>query len=250
MRRRTASSSIFTAAAVAATFASGAVAQEPAAPSIAPGASAAPAEEMSLLSIERGTALQPGRYVDRSLGRDIRFELGDGWINEVSIPGAGFAIVRDEPGAPYFDISPFNGEVFPADCPDMSVDEEGAAFFGGITSIEPTAARFVEHVSSMPELTVTEAVPVEVAGFEGLQLDVTGVDVDDHCVPPWAWLMVLPEVGDYHLAEGVVARIIALDADSQVLVSFMEIMPDGDVQGFYDQGMAILDTLEVGPLAP
>jgi hypothetical protein len=62
--------------------------------------------------------------------------------------------------------------------------------------------------------------------------------------------MVLPEVGDYHLAEGVVARIIALDADSQVLVSFMEIMPDGDVQGFYDQGMAILDTLEVGPLAP
>jgi hypothetical protein len=225
-----------------------AAAQESAAPAADASSGTSPASGTSLDSVERGP-IAPGRYVDRSLGRDIAFSVGDGWAVEERIEDAGFSLIREEPGAPYFFVGPFGGEVFPADCPDMMDDEEGQAFFEGVTSVEPSAAAFVEHLSAMPELTLTEPVPVEVAGFSGLQLDVTEVDVEDDCAPPWAWLMTLPQVGDYHLSEGVLARVVAVDAGGQTLVAFMEIDPDGDVEGFYELGTGILESLEIGPLA-
>ena len=73
--------------------------------------------------------------------------------------------------------------------------------------------------------------------------------MEDDCAPPWAWLMTLPQVGDYHLSEGVLARVVAVDAGGQTLVAFMEIDPDGDVEGFYELGTGILESLEIGPLA-
>jgi hypothetical protein len=225
-----------------------AAAQESAAPSADASAGTSSNAVTSLDSVERGP-ISAGTYVDRSLGREIVFSIGDGWVSDGPIEGAGFALIREDPGSPYFAISPFGGEVFPADCPDMSDETAGRTFFEGVTSIEPSAAAFVDHLSAMPELTLTDPVPAEVAGFSGLQLDVTEVDVEDDCMPPWAWLMTLPQVGDYHLSEGVLARIVAFDAGGQTLVAFMEIDPDGDVEGFYELGAGILESLEIAPLA-
>ena len=116
-------------------------------------------------------------------------------------------------------------------------------------SIESTAAAFIEHIASHPAITAGEPVPVEAAGHSGLQLDVSGVDVDDSCMPPWAWLWSLPVVGDYHLSEGTLARVVALDADGQVIVVVLEGTPDGDFEAFVAQGADLLDSLEIGPLA-
>jgi hypothetical protein len=247
MIRRLALRSALLGVALASGIVQAAVGQESAAPSATASAQASPAAETRLDSIERGP-IPAGRYADRSMGRDISFSIGDGWVSDGPIEDAGFALIREEAGSPYFAIAPFHGGVFPAGCPDMSDPAQAEAFEQGITSIEPSAAAFIEHVSAMPELTVTEAMPAEVAGFSGLQLDVTSVDVTDDCDPPWAWLMTLPQVGDYHLSEGVLARVVAFDADRQTLVAFMEINPDGDVQAFYDLGTAILGSLEIGPL--
>ena len=233
---------------------SAALAQETAAPSQA-AASTAPAsgvpsvDATALADTELGAPLEPGRYVDRSVGRDISFDLGEGWSNAGPIDEAGLALVRDEPGGPYLYIGHFPGEVFPPGCGSMDDEAQADAFFDDVTTIEPTAAAFMEHLAAMPELTVSAAVPVEAAGFEGLQLDVSGVDVDDDCMPPWAWLWVLPVVGDYHLSDGAVARIVALDADGQVVVVVMEATPEADFEAFLAQGAGILESMEIGPLS-
>lgn len=249
---------LLVAALAAAGLPSGALAQESAPPSeaatSAPPASTAPAasgaptlDAIVIADIERGAPLEPGRYVDTSIGRDISFELGDGWISDGPIEDDGLAIVRDEPGGPYLYIGQFVGEVFPPGCVDTQDEAQTQAFVEGITSIEETAAAFIGHIAAMPELTTTEPVAVEVSGFPGLQLDVSAVDVDDTCVPPWAWLWVLPRSGDYHLTEGTVARIVALDADEQVVVIVMEAGADADVDALLAQGDDILASMQIGP---
>jgi hypothetical protein len=211
------------------------------------GAAGADGSVVALADVERGQVLAPGRYVDRSLGRDLTFELGDGWVNDGAIEGAGFAIVRDEPGSPYFAISPFPGQVFPEGCVADGQDPE--AFFEAVTDIDTTAASFIDHIASHAAITAAEPVPVELAGFSGLQLDVSAVDVDDTCMPPWAWLWLLPVVGDYHLNEGETARILALDAGGQVVVAIAEAFPDADDEAFLAEAMSVLESLQIGPLA-
>jgi hypothetical protein len=232
------------------------MAQESAPPSegaaSAPAASAAPAsseapagDAIVIADIERGAPLEPGRYVDTSIGRDITFDLGEGWISDGPIPDAGLAIVREEPGAPYLYIGQFIGQIFPPGC--ITDDEEQSQAFGdGITTIDTTAAAFMDHLTAMPELTTTEPVATEVAGFPGLQLDVSAVAVDAACMPPWAWLWVLPVVGDYHFSDGTVARVVALDADEQVVVVVMEAGPDADMDAFLAQGDDILASMRIG----
>lgn len=214
--------------------------------SSAPGSSDAPAgDAIAIADIGRGDALGPGRYVDTSIGRDISFDLGEGWISDGPIPDDGLAIVRDEPGAPYLYIGQFLGQVFPPGC--LTGDEEqDQAFADGITTIDATAAAFMEHLTAMPELTATEPVATEVAGFPGLQLDVTAVEVDPACMPPWAWLWVLPVSGDYHFSDGTVARVVALDADEQVVVVVMEASPEADMDAFLAQGADILASMQIG----
>ena len=90
-----------------------AAAQESAAPAADASSGTSPASGTSLDSVERGP-IAPGRYVDRSLGRDIAFSVGDGWAVEERIEDAGFSLIREEPGAPYFFVGPFGGEIFPA----------------------------------------------------------------------------------------------------------------------------------------
>jgi hypothetical protein len=232
------------------------LAQESAQPSeagaSAPIASAAPAsseaptgDAIVIADIERGAPLEPGRYVDTSIGRDISFDLGEGWISDGPIPDDGLAIVRDEPGGPYLYIGQFLGQVFPPGC--LTEDEEQNQAFGeGVTTIDATATAFMEHLTAMPELTTTEPVPVEVSGFPGLQLDVSAVEVDAACMPPWAWLWVLPVSGDYHLSDGTVARVVALDADEQVVVVVMEAGPEADMDALLAQGDEILASMQIG----
>jgi hypothetical protein len=217
--------------------------------SAAPASSEAPAGDAIVIAdIERGAPLEAGRYVDTSIGRDISFDLGDGWTSDGPIPDAGLAIVRDEPGAPYLYIGQFIGDVFPPGCPviDQDDDPDAEAFFDGVSSIDTTAAAFIEHLSGMAELTTTEAVPVQVSGYDGLQLDVSAVDVDDACIPQWAWLWVLPVVGDYHFSDGTIARVVALDADEQVVVVVMEAGPEADMDAFLAQGDEILASMRIG----
>jgi hypothetical protein len=184
--------------------------------------------------------------VDRSIGRDVTFDLGEGWITDGPIEDAGLALIRDEPGAPYLYLGHFPGLVFPEGC--ATEGPEATESVADTIAIEPTAAAFIEHIASHADITADEAVPVEVGGYSGLQLDVTGVDVDDSCMPPWAWLWVLPVVGDYHLSDGSLARIVALDADGQVVVVVFEAIPGGDFEAFLAQGAGILESMEIGPL--
>jgi hypothetical protein len=242
---RTALLALILAAAIAPTT----MAQGTAAPSGDAPASELPVTEgaTALSDIGRGEALTPGSYVDRSLGRDLTFAVGDGWINDGAIEGAGFALIREEPGSPYFAISPFPGQVFPEGC--VTDGQPPEAFFEGATDIEVTAASFIDHIAGHAAITASEPVPVELGGYSGLQLDISSVDVEDACMPPWAWLWVLPVVGDYHLNDGEEARIVALDADDQVIVAIVEAFPDADYEAFLAESMDVLDSLEVGPIA-
>jgi len=230
---------------------SGVVAQESpapaseAAPSAVPASMAPAGDAIAIADIERGAPLEPGRYVDTSIGRDISFDLGEGWISDGPVEDAGLALVRDEPGSPYLYIGQFIGDIYPPGC--ATEDEEQRQAFGdGITTIDATAAAFMDHLTAMPELTTTEPVATEVAGFPGLQLDVSAVDVADTCMPPWAWLWVLPVVGDYHFSDGTVARVVALDADEQVVVVVMEAGGDADMEAFLAQGDDILASMQIG----
>jgi hypothetical protein len=246
MMRRPVTRSALLVLAMSAAMAQSTLAQESAAPSSETVASAAPAGEATLLGPDRGP-VAAGRYVDRSIGRDITFSIGEGWVSDGAIEGAGFALVREEAGSPYFAITPFPGQVFPQDCLTDGQDPE--AFFEAVTDIEVTAASFIDHIASHRAITAAEPVPVELGGYSGLQLDITAVDVDDACMPPWAWLWWLPAVGDYHLNEGEQARIVALDADGQVIVAVAEAFPDADFEAFLAESMGVLESLEVGPLA-
>jgi hypothetical protein len=247
MTRRTVIRSALMAVTLATMIAPTALAQASEAPSsAAPPASLAPGSDATLLGSERGP-VAAGSYVDRSLGRDISFSLDEGWVSDGATEGAGIALIREEPGSPYFAISPFPGQVFPEGCVTDSQDPE--AFFAGATDLEISAAAFIDHVANHPAITAGAPVPVELGGYSGLQLDISGVDVDDSCMPPWAWLWVLPVVGDYHLNEGEVARIVALDADGQVIVAVMEAFPEADYEAFLARSMGVLESLEIGPLA-
>jgi hypothetical protein len=241
MKHATGTRAIHRLAALIAGIPGGVLAQASAAPS-----SEAPAGDAIVIEdIERGAPLEPGRYVDTSIGRDISFDLGEGWITDGPIPDAGLAIVRDEPGAPYLYIGQFLGQVFPPGCLTEN-EEQNQAFQDGITTIDATAAAFMDHLAGLPELTTTEPVATEVAGFPGLQLDVSAVEVDAACMPPWAWLWVLPVVGDYHFSDGTQARVVALDADEQVVVVVMEAGPEADLDTFLAQGDEILASMRIG----
>jgi hypothetical protein len=194
-----------------------------------------------------GGPLAAGRYADTSLGREIAFDLGEGWIADVVIPEVGIAIVRDEPGAPYAAITRFYGDVFPEGC---VTGDDAEAFFDGAETIEVSAAAFIDHLASHPSLTTGEPLPVEVAGLPAVQLDVTAVDVPDDCQPPWAWLWLLPVVGDYHLADGQQARVVAIDAaPEEVVVAVFESLPDVDAEVYGSIIDDILASMSIGPAA-
>jgi hypothetical protein len=252
MTRPSAPRSVLLAAVLCATLAPATLAQASAPPqSSEPSASASVPTSggaaSPLADAAPGEALPAGRYSDASVGRELTFTLDEGWMTAAITGSAGFVLTRHEPNSPYLAITPFLGQVFPAACAKDGDDPE--AFMKGVTDIETTAASLVDHIASHPAITAGQPVPIKVAGYEGLQLDISAVKVDEACMPPWAWLWALPEVGDYHLNDGEVARIIAFDADGQVMVAVMEAFPDADLEAFLPEAMAVLDSLEVGPTA-
>jgi hypothetical protein len=226
----------------AAVLATGPAAAQDQSPSPGPSA-ATSASAVMPLPMEASGTLPAGRYSDTSLGIPIELDLGEGWLLAgAPLPGIGFALVREEAGEPYFALATFDGTVFDAPCRT----EENAATFG--TAAEPTEASaegFIEHIRAHPFVTASEPVPVEVAGLSGLAIDVS-VDVPDECDPPFALLWALPDpVGEYHLAAGQVARLLALQNGEDVIVSSSEVFSDGDLAAFVELTDAILDSIEV-----
>jgi hypothetical protein len=215
-------------------------------PSPAPSALGSPAPLASggptTLGAEGGILLEPGRYVDTSLGREITFEVDDGWTSQGAIPGAGVALIKDPEAGPYIAIVPFDGTVFTHPC---RTPENADDFGPDLTRLDATPEAFLDHLAAHPFLAVTEPVAVEVGGLSGLQVDVT-TSVPDDCDPPWAWLWVLPVVNDYHLTEDVAARVLALDGGDDVVVLVSEVGADSDVASLTETAMSVFESIELG----
>jgi hypothetical protein len=208
------------------------------------GPSASEAAEPAIRDLAAGGdgPLRPGRYRDTSTGQALTFDLGEGWSHGGSIPEAGLILVREEAGAPYFAITHFDGTVFNAPC---ATPENADTFGPDPVAIEATAASFIEHLAAHPFLTVRDVQPVELASAVGVQADID-VSVPGECDPPWAWLWAQPTVGDYHLTDGQLVRVVALDVDDEVIVAVMELFPDGDFPAFVEAATGVLESMEVG----
>jgi hypothetical protein len=195
------------------------------------------------MPMEASGTLPAGRYSDTSLGIPIELDLGEGWLLAgAPLPGIGFALVREEVGEPYFALATFDGSVFDEPC--LTADN-GETFGLDADGTEATAEGFIEHIRAHPFVTSSEPEPVEVAGLSGLAIEVS-VDVPLECEPPWAWLWALPDpVGDYHLADGQMARLLALQSGDDVIVSSSEVFSDGDLAAFVELTDAILGSIEV-----
>jgi hypothetical protein len=189
---------------------------------------------------DAGVVLEPGRYADASIGRPYSFEVDEGWTSQGAIPGAGVALIEDTEVGPYIAFVPFDGSVFTDPC---RTADNTDAFGPAAAAIEATPEAFLAHLAGHPFLTLSEPVPVEIGGLSGLQVDVT-TSVPDDCDPPWAWLWVLPVVGDYHLTEDVAARIVALDGDDTVVALVAEVAADDDVASLLERAMTVFESVE------
>ena len=111
-------------------------------------------------------------------------------------------------------------------------------------SIPATAEAFIAHVSAIPFVSASEPAPVDYGGLDGLAIDVS-VEVPEACDPRQAWLWALPVVGEYHLADGQSARLIALEAGDDVIVTSSEVDEGGDLSGFIELTDGVFDSMRV-----
>jgi hypothetical protein len=190
--------------------------------------------------------LEPGTYVDDTIGVDVRFTVGEGWEvsgepieevgTELSFPGV--------QGAATVTITRYTGEAFAEPC---FTGEDVQAYLEDTITTDVSAQAFIEQLSANPFLTVEEPTEVEVGGVPGLQADLTVSIPAEECPDQVTYLWPLPEVQEFHLVDGESARIVALDVGTSfVPVMFIEAYPDVDWPAFLEEAMAVVETMEFG----
>jgi hypothetical protein len=188
-----------------------------------------------------GGQLEPGTYGTWSLGPLVRFTLGDGWVaTEPDVSGLGWGIFRlvgQAPGA--LSMVPFTGEVYVDPCLQESVET---------VQIDGTPEGLVGELAANPNLFAGEPTETEIAGYQGLQLDVATQEVMV-CDPPVAALWSIPERGLYMLELGQEARFMPIDVDGQTLVVVAETFGGADLEQLLEASQEVIDSIEIDTTA-
>ncbi len=187
--------------------------------------------------------LAPGTYSDDSLGPLVRFSVGDGWeMSGEPLVDIGFELASTDDFGAIMTITQFDGTVLAE-----PTDANGCPSFPDQTvSGEASVDAFVENLAGNPLLTTDDPVEVEIAGYRGLQADVTAT-VPAGCDLGAVFLWSLPETS-MRMSGGGQARFIALDVDGEVVVMFIEsFTPEADYPAFLDKAMAVVETLAITP---
>jgi hypothetical protein len=202
---------------------------------------------------EVGASLEPGTYVDNSLGFFITFEVGEGWRQGFTpSPQYGIELTTEDhqtwadswsavDNLATLSLVPFDGEVYAQGyCVPAGGSED--SFLGDLTTIESTPAAMADHLASNPLLEITDPTEVEIAGFSGLALTATA-HVGEDCALPKSMLW-----NGWELVDGFSDRILLLDVNGSMIIAVMETSPDVDLETFAAEAQPVLESLTVVPM--
>ena len=185
-----------------------------------------PTEEPVRIDLSFGGA-SPGSYVADAGFAYFAFEVGEGWQHGGIVDDAGFFLTRDTEGT-ILTGTHFDGEVFSDPCDPA----------GDTTSIDSDPTSFLNYISTVDGLEVSNPIAMEVAGYDAMSVDLT-TSID--CPPPGiAFLWTLPTAGDFHLVDDQQVRMVAIDTDSKTVVFIAEART---AAGTYDDLVAAMDEI-------
>jgi hypothetical protein len=205
------------------------------------------------LPAQDAVELEPGTYVDNSLGFMFTFDVEEGWrqgFAPSATAGIELTTVDHQTFADGWSavdniarlaIVPLGGEVktdgwcVPA---GGSLDE----YESSVTVIDTAPQSVVDHLSSSPLLDVSEAVPMQIGGFDGLRFDATATLGED-CETADIYLF-----DTWTLIDGDVATYVILDVDGRAVLIAIETSGDVDHGAFVERAMPVIESLKVIPM--
>lgn len=155
--------------------------------------------------------LLAGTYTTSLLEAPVTFTIPDGWTmyNDAEI-GAAW-IPPDPIELSYVAVVKFAGKVWDDPCAAAPP-----------VDIENSALALIQWLDANPYLASSGIEEVTIGGQPGYQIEVE-VTVPPECSdPPWLFLLALPVVGDYHLNDGMTARIATVDSSAITLFVSVE----------------------------
>jgi hypothetical protein len=205
------------------------------------------------LPAQDAVELEPDTYVDNSLGFMFTFGVEDGWRQGFApSPEWGIELTTVDhqtfaDGWSAVDniarlaIVPLGGEIKTGGwCVPSggSLDE----FESSVAAIDTAPQSVVDHLSTSPLLDVSEPVPVQVAGFDGLRVDLTATLGED-CETADIYL-----IDAWTLVDGDVATYFVLDVDGRAVLVAIETSRDVDHEAFVERAMPVIESLKVIPM--
>jgi hypothetical protein len=186
--------------------------------------------------------LPAGDYVSEATGARIQFTLDEhGWSGLPETPGVGFGLLLADVDDAAISALAFGGEYFTDACdPDA-----------GISTTGTTPAEFMAMLADRTGVTTTDPIEVEFGGRPALQVNLTTV-IDAECAATGdaqIWVWPLPLAGPFDLYDMEMARIIAVDGGSALVILVAEarsVVEDYD--HFLEHATEVFDSMTITPL--